>query len=216
MEYIETLKNEKGNGIMKKEKHAGRLLIKWRRDRNWNESTLARYLNISLADLIKIESTGLCPPNVSPSKILAYTGIRVPLDTDAVLGEGSTTENTPGQRLREWRLNNGVSGRDLAKKIGTTAATISHLEIGKQKTLRRKIAKKLFDITGIEFLICYDVDPVIPQKKSSVADQFRAKKARVEELRRQVEEAEKIKDELEALQKEEAALLARLAEMGVE
>lgn len=52
----------------------------------------------------------------------------IPLHQEAEL----SLEELVGSNIRRWRNYRSLSGSQLAKKIGTTRATISRLELGEQ------------------------------------------------------------------------------------
>lgn len=58
-------------------------------------------------------------------------------------------QTTPGDRLRQWREENGVSAGDFAAAIGFTPEELSRFEAGERNTLSRRRGEEIEKKTGI-------------------------------------------------------------------
>jgi len=74
---------------------------------------------------------------------------------------------TLGQRIRELREQNDLSLRELAKKVGVSAAFLSDVELGRRYPRREEIFLKLAQCleTTVEDLKNYDTRPPVEDIK---------------------------------------------------
>ena len=54
--------------------------------------------------------------------------------------------------LAKWMFKTGTSGRDLAKKAGTSEPTISRLKNGEPITVDESVRQRILSITGLRKL----------------------------------------------------------------
>lgn len=71
---------------------------------------------------------------------------------------------TVGDVVRRWRLKQGWSQARLAKEMGISVQQISNLETGVSKTLKLSNAKRMSEITGLDF------DVVFPRDDDQTSD----------------------------------------------
>ncbi|MGF0054798.1 helix-turn-helix domain-containing protein [Peptoniphilaceae bacterium SGI.097] len=60
-----------------------------------------------------------------------------------------------GKMIQRKRLENGMTKKELAEKIGLSSTTIYYIEIGRNKPLPKN-AKKLGEVLGFDHMIFFE------------------------------------------------------------